>query len=50
VSPGPPAYIVLDDGQKYLEGSRLPGGWTLERIDGTEMVVGREGRREAVGF
>lgn len=49
-SPGPPAYIVLDDGQKYLEGSRLPGGWTLERIDGSEMVVGRDGRREAVGF
>ena len=37
VSPGPPAYIVLEDGQKYLEGSRLPGGWTLERIDGTEI-------------
>ena len=50
VSPGPPAYIVLEDGQKYLEGSRLPGGWTLERIDGTEMVVGRDGRSEAVNF
>lgn len=50
VNPGPPAYVVLDDGQKYLAGSRLPGGWTLERIDKSAVVVSRDGRREQVAF
>jgi type III secretion system YscD/HrpQ family protein len=39
VSIGPPAYITLDTGEKYLVGSRLSNGMVLEKIMPDGMVL-----------
>ncbi|HMR31384.1 MAG TPA: type III secretion system inner membrane ring subunit SctD [Geminicoccaceae bacterium] len=37
-------YVILGDGQKYLEGSVLTDGWTIQRIRPKEVVLSKGGQ------
>jgi type III secretion system YscD/HrpQ family protein len=37
-------YVILGDGQKYLEGSILTDGWTIQRIRPSEVVLSKGGQ------
>lgn len=37
-------YVILGDGQKYLEGSVLTDGWTIQRIRPREVVLSKGGQ------
>lgn len=37
-------YVILGDGQKYLEGSLLTDGWTIQRIRPREIVLSKGGQ------
>lgn len=37
-------YVILGDGQKYLEGSILTDGWTIQRIRPREVVLSKGGQ------
>jgi type III secretion system YscD/HrpQ family protein len=42
---GRQSWVILGDGEKYLEGSLLPDGWRIERIGAAEIVLARGGQR-----
>jgi hypothetical protein len=42
---GADAYVIASDGEKYGVGSKLPGGWAIERIEREQIVVSRQGDR-----
>ncbi len=42
---GRQSWVILGDGEKYLEGSLLPDGWRIERIGAGEIVLARGGQR-----
>jgi type III secretion system YscD/HrpQ family protein len=37
-------YVILGDGEKYLEGSVLTDGWTIQRIRPREIVLSKGGQ------
>lgn len=37
-------YVILGDGEKYLEGSVLTDGWTIQRIRPREVVLSKGGQ------
>ncbi len=41
---------VVIKGQKYFEGATLPNGFRLERVAPGELLVAREGQRQALKF
>jgi type III secretion protein D len=42
---GRQSWVILGDGEKYLEGSLLADGWRIERIGAAEIVLARGGQR-----
>lgn len=46
----PEAYVVGRDGRRYAPGQRLPDGGVIEAIDGTSIVLDRDGIKERVVF
>jgi hypothetical protein len=42
--------VVLDDGQRYFEGARLPDGSLVERIEADALVVSRAGAQARVAL
>lgn len=50
VNPGPSPFIIDRSGQKLFPGSKLPNGWTVDRIEAERVVVRRDGQVLAVRF
>ncbi len=45
VSMGEIRYVVLRDGQKYLEGAVLPGGWKIVGIQSTYILIKKKDKQ-----
>jgi type III secretion protein D len=43
-------YLIAADGERYGEGAVIDGGWTIERIEATRILLGRGGRTVALAF
>jgi hypothetical protein len=43
-------YLIAGDGERYGEGAVIDGGWTIERIEPTRILLGRGGRTVALAF
>lgn len=50
VHPGASPFVIDRSGQKLFPGSDLPGGWVVESIEPTHVLVRRNGQALAVRF
>lgn len=50
VHPGASPFVIDRSGQKLFPGSSLPGGWVVDTIEPTQVLVRRNGQALAVRF
>lgn len=50
VHPGASPFVIDRSGQKLFPGSKLPGGWVVDTIEATHVLVRRNGQALAVRF
>jgi type III secretion protein D len=43
-------YLITADGERYAEGAVIDGGWTIERIEASRILLSRAGRTVTLGF
>jgi hypothetical protein len=50
VSLNTPSYIVTRTGTRYLEGDNLTGGWILEKIEDSRVILRRDSEKLVISF